>query len=559
MSELLARLRALQGAADVVGAPAAPDPPPARLSRKKREERRAIAREVVELAGAHDPEPERSIRPAPVAATATEAAAAVHEAPLEPAPTGQRLLDRIRSLDGGARAELVGSLAFDEAVAMMFDWRGIWARAEQLAPGTPGALPPTDRNGRPIVAWLVWFVLAGRGFGKTRTGAEWAIEQARAMPGSHGALVGPTAADVRDTMLSSGLESVEGASGILAVSPPDFRPVYSPSKRSLVWPNGTRATLYSAEEPERLRGPQHAWAWADELAAWQYAEAWDMLMFGLRLGADPKACVTTTPKPKELILEILSAATTAVTRGKTSDNAINLSPTFFSTVVAKYKGTTLGRQELEGEVLEEVEGALWKREWIDRNRATRPSEFKRVVLAIDPAVSTNAKSAETGIVVAGVAPCACKVRKGGQVELHAFVLADLSGKHDAPKWARIAVDTAAAEKADRIVGEDNNGGNLVEANVRTADPLASYKAVHASDGKRTRAEPISSLYQQGRVHHVGTHRALEDQQCSWDPLGGERSPDRLDACVWALSELMLNPSVTSYTDTDDVEVSTRRM
>lgn len=398
---------------------------------------------------------------------------------------------------------MLASLTPQQAAAIYYDWR-TWAR--------PNQLPPEGD-------WRIWLLLAGRGFGKTRTGAEWVRAEVESGRRGRIALVAPTAADGRDVM-------VEGESGILAISPPWFRPLYEPSKRRLTWPNGAIATVYSADEPDRLRGPQHDGAWADELAAWQYPEAWDMLMFGLRLGQDPRAVVTTTPKPVRLIKELLADKTVAVTRGSTYENAANLAPAFLRQIVAKYEGSRLGRQELYAEILEDVEGALWQRQRIDELRVARAPELLRVVVAVDPSASDDDTSDEAGIIVAGVS------RDG-----HGYVLADLSGRLSPDGWARRAVHAYKEWLADRIVAEVNNGGDMVEHTIRTVDPGVPIKKLHASRGKFTRAEPVAALYEQGKVHHVGYFPALEDQMCTWTP--GQPSPDRMDAMVWALTELMI--------------------
>lgn len=387
-----------------------------------------------------------------------------------------------------------------------YDWRGRWARPDQL---------PPDGD------WRVWLLLAGRGYGKTRTGAEWAREQVEHHGRRRLALVAPTAADARDVM-------VEGESGILAIAPPWNRPLYEPSKRRLTWPNGAVATTYSADEPDRLRGPQHDAAWCDELAAWKYPEAWDMLMFGLRLGSDPRAVVTTTPKPVRIIRELLAAPTTVVTRGSTFDNAANLAPAFLAQIVAKYEGTRLGRQELLAELLDDVPGALWQRGQLDTLRRKAAPDMARIVVAIDPAMTSGEDADETGIVVAG---------KG--VDGHGYVLADLTCRLSPDGWARRAIEAARRYQADRIVAEVNNGGEMVEHTLRTVERSIPYKAVHASRGKRVRAEPVAALYEQGRVHHVGGFPELEDQMCTFVPDTFDGSPDRVDALVWALSELML--------------------
>jgi len=422
-------------------------------------------------------------------------------------PSGDSLASRLAALPADERRKLLAELSDEEAEALLYDWR-FWARPKQL--------PPEGQ-------WRVWLILAGRGFGKTRTGAEWVREQVERHGRRRIAIVGRTAADVRDVM-------VEGESGILSISPPWFRPVYEPSKRRLTWPNGAIATLYSADEPDLLRGPQHDAAWADELAAWRRPEAWDNLMFGLRLGPDPRVVVTTTPRPVKLIRDLLKDPTTVVTRGSTYENAANLAPAFLEQIISRYEGTRLGRQELYGEVLDDVPGALWQRKRIDELRVSEAPELVRVVVAIDPAVTNEEGSDETGIVVAG---------RG--VDGHAYVLADKSCRMSPDGWARRAVKAFYDHEADRIIGEVNNGGDLVETVIRTVDPKVPYKAVRASRGKSVRAEPVAALYEQGKVHHVGTFDHLEDQLCQITPDGyqGSGSPDRADALVWALTELML--------------------
>lgn len=333
------------------------------------------------------------------------------------------------------------------------------------------------------------------------------------------ALVAPTAADARDTM-------VEGESGILAISPPWNRPMYEPSKRRLTWPSGAIATLFSAEEPERLRGPQHDTAWCDEIAAWKYPqETWDMLQFGLRLGDDPRCAITTTPRPIPLVRDILNNPSTAVTKGSTYDNISNLAPAFIEVIISRYEGTRLGRQELNAEILDDNPEALWTRDVIENNRVTKASEMVRIVVGVDPAVTSSSSADDTGIVVAGV-----------DEKHHYYVLGDYTTHATPKKWAHEVIAAYYKHSADRVIGEVNNGGELVEYTLRTIDPMVSYRSVRASRGKQLRAEPVSALYEQGKVHHVGSFPALEDQMCEWVP-GEGKSPDRVDALVWALSEL----------------------
>ena len=389
-------------------------------------------------------------------------------------------------------------------------WRNI-ARPEQLAPEGD---------------WLVWLFLAGRGAGKTRSAAEWVIEQAR-VPKSRGALVGRNPADIRDVM-------IEGESGILACSDPDFMPVYEPTKTRLTWPNGSRATAYSAEVPSKLRGPQHNWAWADELSSWTDATkgdvidtAWNNLMLGLRLGQHPRCAVTTTPKANKLTKAIIAKPTTVKTTGTTYDNLANLAPTFRQEVLSAYEGTRIGRQELNAEMLEDVEGALWSVGQLDADRITpelRP-DLTRVIVAIDPSGGDSDTNDEQGIIVAG---------KGVDGEF--YVLADRSCKLTPSGWANRAIAAFREFDADRIVAEVNYGGQMVESTIRQADASVPVKIVHASRGKVQRAEPISALYEQHRVHHVGAFSELEDQMTLWTPQNGG-SPDRMDALVWALTEL----------------------
>ena len=348
-------------------------------------------------------------------------------------------------------------------------------------------------------------------------GSEWV--RSVATPGARIALVGATAADVRDVI-------IEGESGILRVCPPDERPLYEPSKRRLTWPNGAIATAYSAEEPDRLRGPQHSMAYCDEVAAWAHPEAWDMMLMGLRLGDRPRVVATTTPKMVPLMRTIQASPGLVVTRGKTLDNAANLAPSFLTGLMARYEGTRIGRQELEGEDLDDNPDALWSREAIDRLRVREAPELVRVVVAIDPAVTSTAESDETGIVVAGLG-----------ADGRGYVLADRSGRFKPDAWARRAVEAYHEHRADRIVAEGNQGGEMVTHVLTTVEQGLPIRIVHATRGKATRAEPIAALYEQGRVSHVGGLPQLEDQLCTWMPGGS--SPDRLDALVWALTELML--------------------
>lgn len=370
--------------------------------------------------------------------------------------------------------------------------------------------------------WRTWLVLAGRGWGKTRAGAEWINDVVNRGKYERLHLIGPTAADVRDIM-------VEGPSGVISISHPDRRPVYRPTKRAVEWPNGARALCFSAEEFERLRGEQCEAAWADELAAWRYDEAWVQLMLGLRLGFDPRVIVTTTPRPTTRIKKLIESDSTHLTHGITWENLDNLAETFTDEITREYEGTTIGRQELYAEILSDNEGALWKRELLDKNRveAKHVPDFKRVVVAIDPAISTQKESSETGIIVVGLG-----------VDDHAYVLEDLSGRHRVEDWASIAVRAYYRHDADRIVAEKNQGGDMVGNTLKVVDDTIPIKLVHASRGKLTRAEPVAAAYERGVVHHVGFFDQLEEQMCMWIP--GETSPDRLDAAVWGLTEFVVS-------------------
>lgn len=402
-------------------------------------------------------------------------------------------------------AEFVEGLEPAEQQQVLYDWR-LWRRPKQCPPDSD---------------WFVWLLLAGRGFGKTRTGAEYIREQVGGGLLRHVALIGPTAADVRDTM-------IEGESGLLAVYPPDERPKYEPSKRRVTFHNGATATTYSADEPDRLRGPNHGLAWADELAAWRYPEAWDMLVFGLRIGERPRCVVTTTPRPTTLIRSLVERDDVVVTTGSTFENASNLAVPFLEEIAQRYEGTRLGRQELHAEILDDVEGALWTRDMVEAARVREHPELTRVVVAVDPAVSNTPGSSETGVVVVGVG-----------VDGHGYVLADRTRRGSPHEWATAAISAYHLFEADRVVAEANQGGDMVRYTLDTVERNIPIRLVHASRGKRTRAEPVAALYEQGKIHHVGSFAELEDQLCSWIP-DVSPSPDRLDALVWGLTELLVD-------------------
>lgn len=374
--------------------------------------------------------------------------------------------------------------------------------------------------------WLTWLIQSGRGWGKSRTGAEWLADGALSSPGTRWAIVAPTFADGRDTC-------IEGESGLISVLRRRRPSVkwdqhWNRSLGEFILPNGSRVKLFSSEKPDSLRGPQHHGAWCDEAAAWRNAkDTWDMMQFGLRLGARPRTVVTTTPKPVRLIRDLQDDPTTVIVRGSTFDNAANLAPTQLDRLRRLYEGTRLGRQELYGELLLDTPGALWTLANIDAARVDTAPQFKRVVVAIDPAVTSGEDSDSTGIIAAGIG-----------FDGHVYILADRTCRTSPDGWARAAIDLYDEHEADRIVAEVNNGGDLVGTVLRTVDPTVPVRNVHASRGKRVRAEPIAALYEQGRVHHVGVFPDLEDQMTTWTPESSD-SPDRLDALVWAVTDLCI--------------------
>lgn len=373
--------------------------------------------------------------------------------------------------------------------------------------------------------WRVWLVMAGRGFGKTRMGAEWVRGLAERTAGLRIAIVGATAAEVRAVM-------VEGECGLLAVAPNGKRPIYEPSLKRLTWPNGTIAELYSAAEPEGLRGGQHDYAWADEIAKWDKGEAaWDNLMLGLRRGANPRVMATTTPRPVPLIRRLVKEAGVVKRGGTTRANALYLPSTYIAAMDATYGGTRLGRQELEGELIDSVEGALWHRDWIDGGRVVQSPALRRVVIGVDPPASAAGDAC--GIIAVGLGE-----------DGRAYVLGDHSVAGLSPQgWARAVATAAARWNADKVIAEKNNGGEMVESTLRSADVHMPVRLVSASHGKVTRAEPIAALYEGGKVSHAGAFPELEDELCGFviggDYQGPGRSPDRADALVWAVKELML--------------------
>jgi len=430
----------------------------------------------------------------------------------------------VASLEPSQQQAFLDSLSEDELAHLENDWR-FWARDDQLPP--PGL-------------WRIWLALAGRGWGKTRVGAEWCHERAQASP-CRIAIVAANKEDAEKVC-------VMGDSGIIATGKPWFRPTFAPSKNggTVSWPNGSVAELYSGDNPQSLRGPQFHAAWCDELLKWRRMQAaWDMLRFGLRLGNDPRTVITSTPTPAKLLKELLSDKRQAsdgspivrITRGNTYANAANLADDFLAELRAKYEGTRLGRQELHAEILEDKPGALWTLRRIEENRRPEPAEFSRVVVAIDPPLTSGEDADECGIVCAGLG------RDG-----HGYVLADASERGLSPKqWAEKALALYVDHKADIIIAEANNGGEMITQVITNLAPNIKVRLVYASRGKVTRAEPVSNLDEQGRVHHVGVFKQLEDQMCDFTTDFDRKtySPDRVDARVWAITDLMLTTRVSN--------------
>ena len=428
----------------------------------------------------------------------------------------------LRELPDDQVKEALSQLSPKQLESLKHDW-SFWARPEQIEPKGD---------------WNTWFINAGRGFGKTRAGVEWVREQVK-KGHKRIAAVAATNSDIERVM-------VKGESGFLSVCYKGDKthkgkemgyPEWSPTKRTLTWANGAKVEFYSAEEPERLRGPQFSAAWCDELAAWNKdIDTWDMLQFCLRLGKHPKVCVTTTPKPTKLVRQLTKDPSTRVTTGSTFDNAANLADTYLKAVKDQYEGTRLGRQELYAEVMEEAEGALWTTQMLDDAQIDRDKvpSLNRIVVSIDPAVTANKESDMTGIVVAGV-----------DVNGKGYVLGDYTDRLSPQGWASKAIELYHLYQADRIVAERNQGGDMVRRTLEVEDETVPIKLVHASRGKFARAEPISALYERNLVHHVRNPEdghnlnELETQMRTWEPLGSIGSPDRLDALVWALTDLCL--------------------
>jgi len=422
------------------------------------------------------------------------------------------------STRNGTLNQSLRCLSFEQLAFLKTHW-AVWARDDQLPP------EPAD----PANPWRVWLILGGRGAGKTRTGAEWIRAKAlglTAAPAMRIALVGETLGEVRRVM-------IEGQSGLLAIHAESERPHYESSKQQLTWPNGAVAQIFSADNADSLRGPQFDAAWCDEIAKWRDGEqVWDMLQFGLRLGNAPQVVVTTTPRPVALLQKLMGDISCVVTHAATHDNAANLAPSFIAEMSRRYAGTVLGRQELMGEIITEQQGALWRRDWIETARVRAAPELTRIVVALDPPVTATAASDACGMVVAGLG-----------ADRRAYVLADCTLQGREPHvWARAAIALYQDYKADCIVAETNQGGDLVVSVLRQIDDAVPVKQVRATRGKWLRAEPVAALYAEGRIVHAGTFDRLEDQMCCFgaDGLSGGRSPDRLDALVWAITDLMLS-------------------
>jgi phage terminase large subunit-like protein len=428
-------------------------------------------------------------------------------------------MSRTLDIGGLSRAEQIALLPADERNAFIksltkpqlrylpYAWFDFWARPKQFFPSLEDD-------------WHTLLICAGRGFGKTRSGAEDVRYLISEKNYRWISIVGRTAADVRDVM-------IEGQSGLLSVFPPHQRPHYEPSKRRITFHTGAIGTTFSADEPDQMRGPQSDLAWCDELAAWRYAESWDQVNFGNRLGDRPIKIVTTTPRPTLIMRELIGDHQVIKVTGSTYENARNLAPSALAYLKKKYEGTTLGQQELDAKLLTDTPGALWKRRVIDALRVIEPPPMKRIVVAIDPSATSHEDSSETGIIVAGLG-----------INDHGYVLEDVTLRGSPTEWATQAIAAYHKYTADRIIAEVNNGGDMVETVIRSVNKSVSFSQVRASRGKATRAEPVSALYEQGLVHHLGAFAELEDQMVTW--VTGEKSPDRMDALVWAISELMID-------------------
>ena len=421
----------------------------------------------------------------------------------------------------------------EQSYALQYDWE-FWGRPEQLPPVQWGH-----------AGCFIWMIRTGRGWGKSRTAAETFINAIRHGGYKYPNLVGATADEVRDVMIN-------GETGILKCAAPDFYPEYIPSLKKLIWPNKVETHIYYGSEPSKGRGPQSDFLWFDEIAKYQFPEeTFDNLMLGLRLGSNPLCIVTSTPRPTRFLMDLeqrtdkQERACTVVTRGRTQDNYKNLSPVFISTIISKYEHTRLGRQELDGEFLSDNPEALWKRSDIDNNRVRQIPELTYMVIGVDPSATSKAGSDDTGIIAAG------KSKDG-----HFYVLGDYTCHLTPQGWGEAVLTAYHKHEANMVIGETNQGGEMVQHTLKTIDPKIPFKAVHSSRGKSTRAEPVSALYEQGKVHHFGTFPELEDELCEWTP--GADSPDRLDALVFALTELEGKPQVLNFKLSDIATTRFRR-
>lgn len=421
-------------------------------------------------------------------------------------------MQSLTDLSAAELSAIKAGLTAEEKAVLSYRWPA-WARPNQI-------IPPGE--------WDGWLIIAGRGFGKTRSGAEAIRDEVESGRSKRIGLVAETSADGKDVI-------VNGESGIMACSPPWFQPSFTASNSNgrpkLVWPNGAMATLYDAREPDQLRGPQHDFMWFDELAKFRYADAvFDQAMFGLRLGDHPRWMATTTPRPIALLKRLLMQKGVIVTRGKSSENFANLATSYRTNIINRYQGTRLGRQELDAEILEDIPGALWSRRSLDEARVDVAPQLLKLIVAVDPAATSGESANETGIVVAGLSQ-----------DNQGYILEDWSFRGTPDQWARKVVAAFRKHQADYVVAESNQGGEMVKMVIQSVADIP-VRLVHASRGKYIRAEPISALYEQGRVHHVGTFPELEDQMIAFTPeRASDRSdgisPDRVDALVWGLSEL----------------------
>jgi len=454
------------------------------------------------------------------------------------------ILEQLLELDPDTRAQVIMGMSDDEALGLLYDWAELGRRKQQTPEGR----------------WVVWLILAGRGWGKTRTGAETVVKWVNEQPwhpvnspesGFRIALVAETKRDAREVLAL-------GESGLIAVSPPWNKPKYESSKGLITWPSGAFGFLYSGEEPDQLRGPQFHKAWVDEWAKYQYpVETMDNLELALRLGDNPQMVITTTPRPLPMLKEKIAESTernsdVIVTRGHTNENRANLAPSYIRRVIKKYEGTRLGLQELSAQILDDVEGGFWSRQLLDDNRVkldAKLPEMVRIGIAIDPATSSNEDSNETGMVAGG---------KGTDGRMYLFH--DLSGRMQPEQWARRAITNYDKFQADFIIGERNNGGDLVKRNIDAMDKeiRVKFKAVWASRGKHIRAEPVATLHEQGKIRFVGHFPELEDQLLFFTPEGyeGVGSPDRAEAFIWLAWFLMLGAKGGDY-DSDEWASSAR--